>query len=438
MRDRRTEITAALEQLVAHGRWQDAQVLGLHIARTKWPELEATEFGSDGGEDATSFGPCADGKRRIFASSLSAKIDKIRSDARRLRERGVQLDVLVFATPEAVLNIQAAEWRETVYREFGHDLHVIARAEIVQTLEDPRYDWISKAYLHLDFSDLPDAARDEAQACKAAAQVLDGFERQHGFDRAHMVDLNLLRRSSQASKEGSQASLAEAISSLAGRHPVVLSGPPGAGKTITLLRLAELLLGDPTLPIPLVISVPGWLAGPDDLITHAAATFEAYGLPSGRAREMIARGRIALLLNGWNEAAEGGATRATALIRDFTPKFPGAPLALATRQTRVPHPIAGERGLLERMLRDIVLEKVPIGSGSSYYLVPRASAALKRRLFALFASDSPARPGAYAALNVVRQLRAECGLHPDEPVHPDIDRVATFDCPWPLAPCDGH
>jgi hypothetical protein len=343
MRDRRTEIVAALNKLLVRQRYVDVQILGLHVARTKWPELEATESRSDGGEDGTSFVASSDGMKRILACSATATLAKIRADAGRLRERGIRPDVLVFLTPQPVINTLVGEWREAVREEFGHDLHVIGQAEIVLTLENPLFNWISRECLDLDFSDQPDPARDEADARRVATAVLDGFKRFHGYDAVRQVDLTLLRRAGAPAPRAPEAvSLTQAMAALASRRPVVFTGLPGAGKTITLLRLAELTLADQAQPIPLVVSIPGWLAGTDDLLTYASETFAAYGLPADRACQLLAQGKIALLLNGWNETAEGGAARASALIRDFVTKFPGTPLALSTRHTRNPQPLGEE------------------------------------------------------------------------------------------------
>jgi hypothetical protein len=93
----------------------------------------------------------------------------------------------------------------------------------------------------------------------------------------------------------------------------------------------------------------------------------------------------------------------------------------------------GDHAAMERALHDVVVEKIPLGSTSTYYIAPHPRAELKRRLFALYLSDDPIRAGAYAALTLIRRLRAEYGLHPDEPLHPDITRLSTLDRPWPIA-----
>jgi hypothetical protein len=54
MKSQQLQIKDALESMIHFGRWKEFQRLAVHLAKTKWPELEATQEEADGAEDATS------------------------------------------------------------------------------------------------------------------------------------------------------------------------------------------------------------------------------------------------------------------------------------------------------------------------------------------------------------------------------------------------
>ena len=150
MKDRRVQIKEALENLKATERAADFQGLACHIAKRRWPELVVTERKSDGGEDLTSFTAGRDGLRVRGAVSLTGTWTKVRDDARRQRERGLQTDLLVFLTTEPVGNLAVAEWCRKFKAEFGHELVVLGQAELIDELERPEHDRLCVDYLKLD------------------------------------------------------------------------------------------------------------------------------------------------------------------------------------------------------------------------------------------------------------------------------------------------
>jgi hypothetical protein len=150
MKSRRLQIKEALENLIHSQRAREFQWLAVHLAQTKWPELEATQEEADGGEDATSFFIGKDGKRRSLASSLTGTLKKVRDDAETQRKRNVVLDCLVFVTVARVTNRKVASWRKVIKKKFKHDLHVIPQAEVITMLEKPSNAWLCEQYLGLD------------------------------------------------------------------------------------------------------------------------------------------------------------------------------------------------------------------------------------------------------------------------------------------------
>jgi hypothetical protein len=149
MKDRRLEIKEALEDMIHKQRHREFQWLAVQIAKAKWPELEATQEQDDGGEDATSFFTGSDGVRRRLACSLTGKLQKIKSDAQRLRERDVKVDVLVFITAAPVTNLEISKWCQAVKDECGYEVHIVAQAELITVLENPGNAWLCRERLEV-------------------------------------------------------------------------------------------------------------------------------------------------------------------------------------------------------------------------------------------------------------------------------------------------
>src|SRR5207245_906683 len=110
MKYRRLQIKMALEAMVESEQWKPFQRLAIHLAKAKYPELVATEEHYDGGEDATAFLAGTYGHRRRLACSLTGALEKVRGDAKRIKERGVQLDELIFVTASEVTNLEVQDW----------------------------------------------------------------------------------------------------------------------------------------------------------------------------------------------------------------------------------------------------------------------------------------------------------------------------------------
>lgn len=346
MKDRRLQIKEALESMIDAQRAVEFQRLAVHLAKTKWPELEATHEQADRGEDATSFSVGRDGLRRRLACSLTGTLGKVRQDATRLRERGVRLDVLVFATAASVTHRRASEWRERVKEEFGHDLHVISQAEIVALLEHPGNTWLCRGYLHLDFTDEPEFAELEAAAKRAASRIVGAWKAEYRYEERQPIELTLTHQARRSpvkdvsEPQRNQVALNQVANLIGERKRVVLAGPPGAGKTFTLIQLADLLLQDTGAAIPILISLPGWASSGCELLAYLERQLGAHGLDSQGLSKLNAAGRLALLLNGWNEIAADVVADAGNRLRAFALNTPGAPFVVSTRATRLAPPLS--------------------------------------------------------------------------------------------------
>ncbi|MCA9911056.1 MAG: NACHT domain-containing protein, partial [Anaerolineae bacterium] len=93
-----------------------------------------------------------------------------------------------------------------------------------------------------------------------------------------------------------------------GRRLVIL-GEPGSGKTVTLLQLAQELIGeartDDSRPVPIVLALSSWAAGRlpfEDWLRQEIR--ERYDVPSKIADDLVLGEQLVYLLDGLDEVAE--------------------------------------------------------------------------------------------------------------------------------------
>lgn len=154
------------------------------------------------------------------------------------------------------------------------------------------------------------------------------------------------------------------------RKLVVIAGEGGIGKTTALVELGESLLQNPGMPVPLYASAPNWLRSEQPLLDYLAsrravqrAAIDRDGLSS-----LFLDGRVALLLNGWNEIAAADKARAIASAEDFLADHRGAMVVCTSR--RAEGPFAAATGVVVNVLefnwdrqRALVARALPGGAG---------------------------------------------------------------------------
>lgn len=319
MKTRRLQIEDKLDVLIHHKRTLDFQWLATHVARDKWPTLEATQWYSDAGEDATSYFT-VDGVKRSLACSITATLGKIKDDARRIRDEKRVIDVLVFATPVVVTQIQIHDWQKEIDKEFKHDLHVIPRSEIVAFLEQPQNAWLCRDYLDLSFEDHPDQSAIALKARAGAARVLAAWKDDYKFERIRPIELGISVLRTDRNPKSECIGLADVCQIIKRSRRIVLQGAPGAGKSITLLQIADALLNETDGPIPIVMALTEWASDSRDLISFLAQKLSPEGLTAAELARLHAAGRLIFLLNGWNEISSDvailAAERLKAAVRD--------------------------------------------------------------------------------------------------------------------------
>ena len=127
------------------------------------------------------------------------------------------------------------------------------------------------------------------------------------------------------------------------RKLVVIEGEGGSGKTTALVELGHALLAEARMPVPLYVSAASWLRSGQPLLPYMAslAGVRRAAIDEGRLSRLLVDGRVALLLNGWNEIAAGDKGRAAAGADDFLGGHPGVLVVCTSRRAEGPFAASG-------------------------------------------------------------------------------------------------
>jgi len=337
----RAKIDTALDDLIANQRAVDFQRLAMQLARQKWPDIIASELSHDGGEDGFTILPLSQaGKGISVACSLTATKAKILSDCTRIKERQIQVDLLVFYTPRILRRLTWEPWQKEVNKDFHHDLQIISREDIAEILLQPHNAWMCKRYLNIQISeqDSIDALKNRAK--DAAKRILEGWKREFGFDIARSIGLDIQLSLPGRGNKRKIIRLEDLSSLLKDCHQIHLRGVPGAGKSHTLIQLAESFLRANEDLLPLLISLPEWASHGEDLISFIAGS---PALMSQRLSKMdLARladsSHLIFLMNGWNEIPEKQISDMELRLGKMLREIPACSFVISTRERSIAPP----------------------------------------------------------------------------------------------------
>jgi predicted ATPase len=127
-----------LDEIISNEEGMRFQGLAVVLAKQRWPGLIACERKWDRGLDARLPASLAsDGIGKGLACSITAALEKIRKDAESVKKHFDDIRVLIFATPQKVSNHIGTNWAREIQREFGYELLVLSREDIITSLMDP-------------------------------------------------------------------------------------------------------------------------------------------------------------------------------------------------------------------------------------------------------------------------------------------------------------
>jgi hypothetical protein len=144
----RSDTEKTLDELISNEEGMRFQGLAVTLAQQRWPDLIACERKKDLGADAVATESlAAEGSGKVLACSITATLRKLREDATGVREHFSGIKILIFATPHGVTNQSAQHWATEIRKEFGYELVVIPREEIIAALLAPANTSLSRNFL---------------------------------------------------------------------------------------------------------------------------------------------------------------------------------------------------------------------------------------------------------------------------------------------------
>ena len=189
----RVAIERALDAIASDEGGMRFQGLAVVLAKLRWPELIACERKKDLGLDAHApaiLSPLHKGMG--LSSSITPKLEKIQADAARAKPHFSDLQILVFVTSDKVTNCIMEQWQAEIKNEYGWDLIVMSREEIISTLQVPSN--IGLCAEHLGIAVPPPEPTVDAliqNALAANGEIIANWSRRLGDNP--VIDLRLLR-----------------------------------------------------------------------------------------------------------------------------------------------------------------------------------------------------------------------------------------------------
>ncbi|MEN6313466.1 MAG: SMEK domain-containing protein, partial [Clostridiaceae bacterium] len=169
----------------------------------------------------------------------------------------------------------------------------------------------------------------------ALLNYLDGCKSEYRYSSSDFIELTL--KSKQADTgEISTTSISKLCNKLIGQHQVILKGIPGAGKSITLLQIADCLLHNRNNPIPVLVSLPLWAISTNDILVFLQ---ENYKISLEHLEKLCKAGRLAFLMDGWNEIPINCIDKLSHLLKNFIRCYCKTPVIVTTRESRSEPPL---------------------------------------------------------------------------------------------------
>ena len=143
---------------------------------------------------------------------------------------------------------------------------------------------------------------------------------------------------------------------------VTMIAPAGTGKTTTLLQLAHHVL-DRNAIIPLFFRLGDWSAGSVGLFESVRERRAFRDVTRDDLELLAERGRLLLLLDGWNEIDAAAQRRLKVEIDKMRREFPDARIIVTTRRQMLDVPISGPRIEIDQLSEDQQIDIARQGYG---------------------------------------------------------------------------
>jgi hypothetical protein len=327
----RPDIEKALDDLISNEEGMRFQGLAVVLAKQRWPEFVACERKKDLGADAVGSG-------KVLACSLTATLGKIKSDATKIKKH-FDIKTLVFATPEGVTNATVEKWAAEIRKEFGYELVVMPREDVITSLMTPANVALCRMHLGIPVT-LEQPIEELLQKAKeAASEGLAAWSAR--LAGKPLIELRALTLNPDGRDATDVFQLADFQRAMTQSRRVVIEAPAGRGKTTTIVQLAAQHHGTGSLAY--LIDLPSWVKSGTGILQYIA------GMPAFQSRSVNAEAlarlqkeeHFSFLLNGWNEVAESDSVQAVQALRELERDFPAAGILVATRTHHIVPPLPG-------------------------------------------------------------------------------------------------
>lgn len=171
----------------------------------------------------------------------------------------------------------------------------------------------------------------------AARADIDAFKALPGWP-VHAVTLNL-----QTAGSGAPAfDITACVSAIEASREITIVAPPGTGKSTTCVQLVEALLGRDDMVAALIL-LNEWSAQSHGLLESLTHRAPHRGTREQDLQALAAHGRLALVLDAWNELDPASRRRATAEIGRLQRETPLLQLIVSTRRQALDVPLTGPK-----------------------------------------------------------------------------------------------
>ena len=329
MPPQRIDIERALDELISQEGGMRFQGLAVVLGKQRWPELIAHQRKKDFGLDA--YAPASETSEGIgkgLAASITPSRGKICADAKTAKENFPDLEKLLFVTPRQVGNTDRRRWGEEIHEEYGIELLIVEREEIITVLMMPDNASLCASCLYLPVKFEAQVTDLIGRTRRAAAAVTEAWARK--TKGQPLVDPTAVRLDPAGTEPAAFLSLRRIDDELSRSGRVVLEGPAGRGKTTALIQLAQRPRAAGT---PFMVDLPRWSASNRPILEFIARMpqFQAEDLTANDLARVQQVEPFLLLLNGWNEISESNSEQAGDALRELERDFPSAGIIVTTR-----------------------------------------------------------------------------------------------------------
>lgn len=342
----RSDIEKALDEIISNEQGMAFQGLAVVLAKKKWSELIACERKKDLGADAIARATHApDGKGKVLACSLTAELAKIQADASKVKQHFDDVRLFIFATPMKVTNYrqETEEWSATLQKQFGYDLVVISREEIISLLLEPSNTPLCRTLLGIPVPFEEPIADLHAQVYEATSELSASWSSR--IVGKPLLELRAVEFQQYGKESAAVLRLNDLLAALTQGRRLVLEAPAGRGKTTTLVQLARQRAGEKG--IAFLIDLALWTKSNLDILSFLAGMrpFQARSLGATSLARLYDAEHFSFLLNGWNKIAESDAPAAVTALAHLERMFPTAGIIVATRAHHITPPLPGALGI---------------------------------------------------------------------------------------------